>query len=168
MSWRTFWTCAGVLGSIVVALIWASSQVTFLFHHPRTAGVRVEVHAWKKGAIVVMPTSAKSASSLSTAFPNLQAVETEFDFGNMNPHSTARHDFTIRNTGTAPLKLRVGSTTCNCTVSDVADKEVAPGASTIVAVQWTTADLSPFGQTATIYSNDPNHKSIDFVVKGKV
>src|SRR5262245_4685253 len=166
MSWRMFWTCAGILGSIVVSLVWASTQVTFLFHHPRTAGVRVEVH--RKGAIVVVPTSAKSASSLSTAFPNLEAVETEFDFGTMNPNSTARHDFTIRNTGTAPLKLRVGSTTCNCTVSEVADKDVVPGASTIVAVQWTTADLSPFGQTATIFSNDPNRKSIDFVVKGKV
>src|SRR5262249_60892010 len=31
-----------------------------------------------------------------------------------------------------------------------------------------SAELSPLGQTATIFSNDPNRKSIDFVVKGKV
>src|SRR5262245_54569687 len=123
---RTLWTCAGLFGLIVVALIWVSTQATFLFQHPRTTGVRVEVHQWKKGAVVVLPASANSDSSLTTSQPCLEAVETEFDFGTQNPNSTARHDFTIRNTGTAPLKLRVGSTTCKCTVSDVKDKVVAP------------------------------------------
>lgn len=168
MIWRTFWTCVGIAGSLFIAAIWASTQATFLFSHPRTAGVRVEVDQWKRAAIVVTPASAKSETIPSAALPTLEVTETDFDFGTMNPHSTARHDFSIRNTGTAPLKLRVGTTTCKCTISDVADKDLAPGESTFVAVQWTTSDLSPFGQTATIFTNDPQRKSVDFVVKGKV
>ena len=77
MVWRTFWIVASVVGTLLAVLIWAANtQVTFLFHHPRTAGVRVEIDKRTGGAVVVTPVSAKGDSPKSTARPCLEAAET--------------------------------------------------------------------------------------------
>ena len=87
----------------------------------------------------------------------------------MQRGTSKSHDFVIRNTGDAPLKLRAGTTTCKCTLSEVSESAIAPGESTHVKVQWTAkADNGPFRQTANILTNDPLQSNLELTVDGKI
>jgi len=92
-----------------------------------------------------------------------------YDFGSMQRGTTKSHEFVIRNTGKAPLKIRNGGTTCKCTLSKVPDESIAAGESTIVKLEWTAkADSGPFRQTATILTNDPTQSQIELLVDGQI
>ena len=165
--WRIFWTAAGAIGAILAGLIWASTQVTFLFHHPRTEGARIEIDKRSGAAVVMRPVSTAAPAEVG-AQPRAEAPQTEYDFGMMNPHTTGRHKFIVQNSGSAPLALRVGSTSCKCTLAGLADKQVPPGESTTVTLEWTTGAALHYAQYATIHTNDPQKKSLDFGVQGQV
>src|SRR5579859_1602904 len=60
-----------------------------------------------------------SAPPVATSGPQPKAVidQTEFDFGRMEVGEERQHEFTISNEGQAPLVLKKGKTTCQCTIS---------------------------------------------------
>lgn len=91
------------------------------------------------------------------------------EFEVMNVGSTGSHAFVIKNEGDAPLKLKTGSTTCKCTLSDLAKEEIPPGETAEIKLEWTPKDASPqFRQEAEIHTNDPENKTIVLNVIGKV
>jgi Protein of unknown function (DUF1573) len=101
--------------------------------------------------------------------PKAQAAESHYDFGTMQRGTTKSHDFEIRNTGAAPLILKAGSTTCKCTLSEVSEAPIPPGGSTHVKVQWTAkSDNGPFRQTASVFTNDPLHPTLELIVDGEI
>lgn len=101
--------------------------------------------------------------------PVLFVPEPHYDFGTMQRGTSKSHEFEIRNTGAAPLKLRSGGTTCKCTLSDVPEMSVPPGGSTKVKLEWTAkSDSGPFRQTATILSNDLAHSPFELSVDGQI
>jgi hypothetical protein len=103
------------------------------------------------------------------AQPRAVAPETTHDFGMMNPLTTGQHAFIVRNEGAAPLKLRVGPTTCSkCTVSGVAKKELQPGEETTVSMDWNTGRNPEYAHSAILYTNDPQRRMLEFTVRGKV
>ncbi|MGN6544415.1 MAG: DUF1573 domain-containing protein [Aureliella sp.] len=94
---------------------------------------------------------------------------TIYDFGTMQQGSSKSHTFVFRNIGTAPLDLKVGATSCRCTIGSLADSSLKPGEQTEVTLEWkATGVLDKFGQTATIVTNDPQHHEILLSVKGTV
>jgi len=176
--WRVFWISAAIAGVLSALLLWVSSTATFLFHHPRTAGVRVEIDKVTGSAVVVQnvsldkpqldkPQIDKSPAPLG-AQPQAVTQATEFDFGIVDPLTSGRHEFAIENAGQAPLKLTVGPTSCKCTVSGLDKREIAPGEQAIVTLEWNTGRTPLYSHTAAIYTNDPSRKSLDFWVSGKV
>src|SRR3954449_6323415 len=95
--------------------------------------------------------------------------EQHYNFGSMQRGTTKSHEFVIRNTGNAPLKIRNGGTTCKCTLSKVADESIPPNGSTKVKLEWTAkADSGPFRQTATILTNDPTQTQVELSVDGQI
>src|SRR5262249_31790011 len=87
--------------------------------------------------------------------------EPHYDFGSMQRGTSKSHEFVIRNTGNAPLKIRNGGTTCKCTLSKVAEESIPPNGSTKVKLEWTAKiDNGPFSQEATILTNDPTESQI--------
>lgn len=109
--------------------------------------------------------------------------ETRHDFGTVGAGEKGQHAFVIRNTGSAPLVLTKGATSCTCTVSDLgtndapgpgdpatpAGKTVPPGGETTVSIQWTGKGAGgPFRQQATVLTNDPLRPEIAFVIEGAV
>lgn len=99
--------------------------------------------------------------------------ETIHSFGTLPVGETSTHEFVVRNSGTAPLTLTRGATSCSCTVSDVgaADADgrsvVPPGGKTTVKLQWTGKGTGgPFRQQASIFTDDPRRPEIVFVVEG--
>ena len=63
----------------------------------------------------------------SVGTPKAVVESQEFDFGVLEPDSSGEHEFTIRNEGDAPLKLRFGGKTCKCVGFEITPREVPPG-----------------------------------------
>lgn len=97
-----------------------------------------------------------------------------YDFGTMARHDEAHRDWVVKNTGDAPLKIKLqGQTTCSCTVSRPGEKEtltVPPGESDVMGLNWHTKKDLPedYSQGATFETNDPRHPTFMLTVKGKV
>jgi len=101
--------------------------------------------------------------------PRIFVEQPHYDFGTMQRGTTKSHEFVIKNTGHAPLKIRNGGTTCKCTLSKVADESIPPGGSTTVKLEWTAkADGGPFRQSATVLTNDPTQSQVELLVDGQI
>lgn len=102
-------------------------------------------------------------------YPKVEVSETVFKFGRMDVGDERSHAFTIRNTGEAPLVLKQGPTTCQCTVSNVEKGELAPGESATVTLTWKpTVQAEKFHKSGHILTNDPERKDIEFSLIGMV
>src|SRR3990172_3316400 len=62
-------------------------------------------------------------------WPKVVLDSSEFDFGTMDVQQEHEHAFVVRNEGTAPLKLKVGDSTCKCTIGRLLRDEILPGKS---------------------------------------
>ena len=104
--------------------------------------------------------------------PEVPAVEVQKfqDFGALpEGQVTVSHDFSVKNVGTAVLKLQEISSTCRCTVAELPKKELAPGESVNIRVTVSAEDISgPFHQTVTFFTNDPKNPEIQLQMKGAV
>lgn len=173
--WRVFWWSLGIASVLSVFLIWTSAQSTFLFHHPRTKGVRVEIDG-RTGAAVVMAKAAEfkaAAAAFETARadakrPRVDLAEKEFDFGIMDPLTMGRHGFIVKNIGAGPLSLKVGATTCKCTIGGLDKSSVLPGEQATVTIEWNTGRDLLYSHGATIQTNDPERKKFELWITGKV
>jgi hypothetical protein len=103
--------------------------------------------------------------------PQPQAVvdSTRFDFGHMERGTQRDHTFRVTNGGQAMLKLALGDTSCKCTVSGLDKKDLGPGQSAEVRLEWKADSLrADFRQTATIFTNDPDNSELRFEILGRV
>lgn len=101
--------------------------------------------------------------------PRVQLDSPHFNFGMMQRGTSKSHDFVIKNVGTAPLRLKVGQTSCKCTLGDVSEKPIAPGESTHVRLEWSAkSDRGPFRQTAHVITNDPLNSQLELSIEGEV
>lgn len=94
---------------------------------------------------------------------------TTHDFGTMQQGSKKTHTFMFKNIGTAPMNLELGPTSCRCTIGNLKDSKLQPGEETGVTLEWkATGVLDEFSQTATIITNDPDHRNVLLTVRGIV
>lgn len=101
--------------------------------------------------------------------PMVEVDNPDFDFGSMDSHTTATHDFIFRNVGGAPLELEAGRTTCKCTLSEIGDDVILPGESGKVTLEWSGKDgAGPYSQTATIITNDPRKPTVELRIHGEM
>ncbi len=102
--------------------------------------------------------------------PKVQVVgDREYDFGVIERGRSGEHGFKVRNDGEAPLTLKVGKTSCKCTIGDVEDGELAPGDETTITLKWEAdGDERYFRQSAQIQTNDPLTPIVELVIAGKV
>jgi hypothetical protein len=101
--------------------------------------------------------------------PRAKVHEKTFHFGIMDPLQQGVHRFTIRNEGQAPLELTPGTTTCKCTLSKLPQRVIRPGEAGEVELIWNTGRKDIFySHSATIHTNDPLRKRIDFRIRGTV
>lgn len=99
--------------------------------------------------------------------PSAEIDSVTYDFGTMQRGSTETHEFQFTNTGTAPLTIEVGRTSCKCTLGDVANRPIVPGESTPVRLEWVAKSMpGSFRQVATVLTNDPRKPTIELTVEG--
>jgi hypothetical protein len=105
----------------------------------------------------------------SGPYPRAAIDPMEFDFGRMESGEERQHEFTIRNEGEAPLIVKRGLTTCQCTVAELETGELAVGASAKITVKWKPpGELQEFNKRASILTNDPENRVIQLKIVGKV
>lgn len=105
----------------------------------------------------------------ASRWPQASVDAATYDFGVMQRGSTQSHEFVFKNTGDAPLTLRVGRTSCKCTLGDVANEPLQPGETCPVRLEWIARSMpGAFRQTATVETNDPRQPSVELTVEGMV
>lgn len=106
----------------------------------------------------------------SAKFPKVELPDGRtFDFGVMRPDEKGQHVFVVKNIGEEALVLKVGASTCKCTVGELGDELLEPGEQTEVTMSWTVlTNEKTFGQSAELRTNDPNQVAIRFEINGSV
>ncbi len=101
--------------------------------------------------------------------PKALISDRRHEFGMLDPHVTASHEFKISNDGDAPLILNVAETSCKCTLGKVDKGQLMPGESTSVTLTWNTGyQADHYEQQALIDTNDPALPTIKLSVSGTV
>jgi hypothetical protein len=90
--------------------------------------------------------------------PKIEISPTERDMGQV-PQQKLETTYTVKNSGTQPLKINKISTSCDCTKAKVDSTEVAPGATTVLHVTMDPALLNLYGKIRrdiVLETNDPS------------
>jgi len=96
-------------------------------------------------------------------------IDKEFhDYGTIEQGQSGACEFLVTNTGTEPLLLTRCKGSCGCTVPKCSPEPIAPGASTIIKVNYDTKRIGPINKSVTIESNASNAKVKIVKIKGTV
>ncbi len=140
-------------------------------------GLTVWIGRYQAEPEVLIPTTSSSLPpdpgppiSPTGPYPKAVVESAEHNFGVMALGQKGEHQFTIKNDGEAELKLVKGSSTCQCTLGELADGDtIPPGESRSVTLKWEIkVVVENFRHSAKIHTNDPENRLIDFVVTGRV
>jgi hypothetical protein len=95
--------------------------------------------------------------------------DSTFDFGMMAPGTEGEHTFIIKSVGEDDVRLRLGATTCKCTLGELDQESLKPGEQTEVKLTWSVKQgESDFAQSAQLITNDPARVVIQLQIVGKV
>ena len=100
--------------------------------------------------------------------PVLTVDKETHDYGTVEQGANGTCEFTVTNTGNAPLILNRCKGSCGCTVPECSGEPIAPGASTIIKVKYDTKRSGPFHKSVTITSNAVNAPTKVVKIKGTV
>jgi hypothetical protein len=90
------------------------------------------------------------------------------DYGIINQNEDGKCEFKVTNTGNAPLIISKCKGSCGCTVPTCTQEPIAPGASTMITVEYDTKTAGPINKSVTIYSNAANEPTKTLRIKGNV
>jgi hypothetical protein len=104
----------------------------------------------------------------STFLPILTLEEKEFDFGTIHEGDIVKKDFKFKNTGTAPLLIINGTSTCGCTVPEWPKRPIPPDSTGIISVKFDSKNKEGHQtKEVTIFANTFPNRTI-IIIKGKV
>ena len=90
-----------------------------------------------------------------TLGPHWECDPSTIDLGDVVVGTAAHCAFVIRNTGSERLLITNITSTCQCTVADLASRIVPPGASTEIDVVFSPKSVGIRTQSVTVEANDP-------------
>jgi hypothetical protein len=88
------------------------------------------------------PPQPAPATTAATSGPRIAFASTDFDFGRIAQGSVVHHDFIFTNTGSATLEITAVRPGCGCTTAGNWDKEVAPGKTGVIPLQFNSGSFS--------------------------
>jgi len=111
-------------------------------------------------------------SSLSFAQllqPKLVLQQTSYDFGDIKQGEIASHVFVLSNSGGDLLTISNVKASCGCTAAAPEKKELAPGESTNLTVNFNSSGRrGKQNKTIRIFSNDPQNPEMVLTITGVV
>ncbi len=136
----------------------------------KSLGILVGLLAW----------TAEVAGALAPAGPPVSAADAPsgarvafatpvHDFGKIQSGQVVRHDFVFTNIGTATLLVRDVRPGCGCTTAGTWDKEVEPGKTGKIPIQFNAGSFSgQVGKSITVTCNDAVNPSVMLQLKANV
>lgn len=101
--------------------------------------------------------------------PRLVLSQDSWDFGAVWVEERPTLTLTVRNEGTAELRLTDVRSTCGCTVAQPTRRVVPPGESTDIQVTFdTTGKQGAVTSQVIVESNDARRPKVEFSIKGQV
>jgi hypothetical protein len=92
-----------------------------------------------------------------------------WDFGRLKEGDIVRHEFILKNDSSRKLLIHDVSTSCGCTVSKINDKELLPGASTSIEVEFNSKGYSgEIKQHIYVHTDSLDKPIIRFIIKAQV
>lgn len=92
--------------------------------------------------------------------PNIEMLETSYNFGEIQQGESVTHDFILKNTGEADLIISAAKGSCGCTVPEWPKTPIAKGEEAAIKVTFNSAGKSgKQNKTVTLVTNAiPNTK----------
>jgi len=101
-------------------------------------------------------------------WPKLELAPTTIDFGVVYEGEQLNRKVTLKNAGTVPLLVRLGSTRCDCELTGLPEEAVAPGESVDLTIAWRPQPSSEmFIKSIDLLSNDPEARTTSISIEGK-
>jgi hypothetical protein len=140
-----------------------SSEIATKTGNPETPGTTVGSNfpLTRPSANVLSPVPPEKA-------PKVEVVGTaSHNFGTMKRQTKKSHTFVLKNVGQQTLDLKVGGSTCKCTIGTLDKSKLNPGEETGVTLEW-SAEVAAreFAQSAEIMTNDPEKPVVKLSVDG--
>lgn len=101
--------------------------------------------------------------------PRIQFDSTIFDFGKLKVGALTNHSYIFTNTGDRLLEITAVHPGCGCTTAGEWTKEVPPGQTGSIPIQFNSANFSGVvGKSLTVNCNDANQSTVVLQIKGNV
>ena len=109
--------------------------------------------------LVASPLTANQ-SAKAVAVPEIEMLETSYDFGKMQQGESVTHDFVLKNIGEADLTISAAKGSCGCTVPQWPKTPIAQGEEATIKVTFNSAGKKgKQNKTVTLVTNAiPNTK----------
>jgi hypothetical protein len=115
--------------------------------------------------IFTFSVGAKEKKAIAAA-PKLVLASPDHYFGAIKPGTPLKHEFVLKNEGTADLEIKSVAPGCGCTTSAF-DKVIAPGKEGKVTLEIKNTEnyKGEVTKNATVTTNDPEHPTITLVLR---
>jgi hypothetical protein len=101
--------------------------------------------------------------------PVIRINESNFQFGRIVQGRTVSHDYKIYNDGKKPLQIRKTRTDCICVKATLLKKEISPGDSAIVHMEFdTTGKKGNDERSFSVFTNDPFLSELVLRLSGEI
>jgi hypothetical protein len=101
--------------------------------------------------------------------PKISLQQIEYDFGTVEQGTIVKHSFIITNNGGDVLIIKDVSASCGCTAANPDKRELSPGESTNINVEFNTNGRSGKQRKAVyVETNDPDNKKLELKIYGTI
>ena len=108
---------------------------------------------------------------VSVSQPKISVVEgTQFDFGKVDLGETIIKKLTLKNTGNEMLSISNVSTSCGCTVAQLAKRDLSPNDTALLTITFYTKDVvgSAVRRQVFVRSNDSTQSKLTITMTARV